>query len=194
MGLVFVELEGGVRRESSRKSISGCCPQVNWLDSGDDGADSVSEGISIGMSKILGGDGVGGGTCSLCRRRFKDLLSLDMLSEWWGTFFVGVYVMIVQTWERWQSKSFCVKLRCILGVGYDFQGFFVDKGKGLRPLWWFRCWALRKAREMGGWWNLRSFSCDCVFFKTLWRFLFYFLYVEIKNRSNDLYLVFDMYM
>ena len=61
-----------MRRESSRKSISGRCPQVNWLDSGDDGADGVSEGIS----KILGGDGVGGG--SLCRRRFEDLLSLYM--------------------------------------------------------------------------------------------------------------------
>ena len=60
-----------VRRESSRKSINGRCPQVNWLNSGDDG---VSEGISIG------GDGVGGG--SLCGRCLKDLLSLvDMLSE-----------------------------------------------------------------------------------------------------------------
>ena len=66
-----------VRRESSRKSISGRCPQVNWLDSGDDG---VSEGISIGMSRLLGGDGVRGG--SLCGRRLKDLLSLvDMLFE-----------------------------------------------------------------------------------------------------------------
>ena len=51
--------------------MSGRCPHVtNWLDSGEDGADCVSKGIST----VLGGEGVG--EDSLCEWRFKDLLSL----------------------------------------------------------------------------------------------------------------------